>query len=211
MKNLPTIIHSLKTQLQTSQNNLLYLEEQAAAYGALDVPLHLHNQIAEERRKMETLRAQLAELKQQQAAGGPATETPAPDAPLILIVEEDVYWRDIFTGVAILLGCRSRPLTPRELVARTESLSAGAPRIAVIGLPAEDSFGEGCPLEAWQEAVRTLGQTTPLIFLSTPPAEPVSITTRHYLRTHHIEALATIRKETFNHDWFIKLCQKALV
>ncbi|RME45637.1 MAG: hypothetical protein D6796_10160 [Caldilineae bacterium] len=211
MKNLPTIIQSLKVQLQTCQNNLLYLEEQAAAYGALDVPLRLHNQIAAERRKMETLQAQLAELEKQQTAGGPATETLSPDAPLILIVEEDVYWRDILTGVAVLLGCQSRPVTPRELVARPESLSAGAPRIAVIGLPAEDSFGEDYPLDGWQEAVRKLGQTTSLIFLSTPQAEPVSIATRHYLRTHHIEALATIQKETFNHNWFIKLCQKALV
>jgi len=211
MKNLQTVIQSLKTQLSTCQNNLLYLEEQAATYGALNVPLHLHNQIAEERRKMETLQAQVAELEKQQVAGGPAVEALTPGAPLILIVEEDVYWRDIFIGVAVILGCQTRPMTPGELVARAGSLPPGEHRIAVIGLPAEDSFGEAYSLDAWQRAVRTLGQTVPLILLSTHQAESVSIATRHYLRAHNIEALATIHKETFNHDWFIKLCQKALM
>ncbi len=53
---------SLQTQLQIHTRNLNYLEENAANYGALLVPLEIHNQIGAEKTEIARLKAELARL-----------------------------------------------------------------------------------------------------------------------------------------------------
>jgi hypothetical protein len=56
-------VELLRQQLLKRQSNLQYLKEQAAQYGAGQIPLHLHNQIDLERQEIETVEARLRELE----------------------------------------------------------------------------------------------------------------------------------------------------
>jgi hypothetical protein len=55
-------IEALRAQLLKRRSNLQYLQEQAAQYGAGQVPLHLHNQIDLEQQAIDELEINLREL-----------------------------------------------------------------------------------------------------------------------------------------------------
>ena len=62
---------SLRRQLARHCSNLNKLQEDAAIYGAGEVPLHLQNQIEDEKRKIAEIEAELAELEGIKDKGGP--------------------------------------------------------------------------------------------------------------------------------------------
>jgi len=57
-----TEIESLKKQLNRRKENLYYLEEQAAKYSSVQVPVDLHNQMEEEKKAIEELKVRMLSI-----------------------------------------------------------------------------------------------------------------------------------------------------
>ncbi|MFQ5575768.1 MAG: hypothetical protein ACE5G8_02135 [Anaerolineae bacterium] len=199
-------IHSLKQKLEQVQQNIRYLEAQAAAYGALNVPLKLHNDLAEERKHADALRAALDDLLKRGAARARAAVKAGAGAPAVLVADDDVYWQAIVAEVAAALGCHTATCRPFEL----RSPAPGPYRMLVIGLPHPQTFAPPHTLTAWTAAAAQICAAVPTILLASAAEQPVSMALRQGLAQHNAQPVATIQKETFDHDWFIKMFKKAL-
>jgi hypothetical protein len=202
MINQQDKINRLKRELVQRQNNIHYLEAQAAAYGALNVPLKLHNDLARERELAETLQLQLDELLRRR--NGDLGE----NAPRLIIVEDDIHWQDIIVEVAANLGYRITTYRPLELATQIETLTLDQYQMAILGLPPSKAFTSSAKLATWTESVAKISQAMPVILLTNRSALSVSIATHQSLFKHRLNTVATIPKETFNHTWFAKILKK---
>lgn len=193
----------LQKLIAKRHQNIQYLEAQAAKYGVLSVPLEIHNQLLDEKAALEALQANLEQSQSRRPLAGPA-------AARFIVVENDVYWREIIIEAATVLGYQSTPFHPTDLMSRTDDLPLADHCLSIISLPTADHFAPPFSLKKWTVAITKLAQTMPVILLTSGEATPVSLATRHTLRKYNRESAATIQKETFNYNWFLKMIRKAI-
>ncbi len=213
IRNEITHLHKLLKQHMT---NVHYLEERAAGFGAMNVPLDLQNQLQAEREAVNMLQEALSELKKKhptafRGAGRrlvPFAETES--LPGVLVIESDPHWRDIYIEVITAFVHKAASLHPRELIEHPTAFSPANYRIAIIGIPSLQLVAAPQALETWSRQVGRIGEAMPVILLTTKETTDLSLVTRHALRQHHTDSIATIPKETFNYGWFIKMVKKAL-
>jgi len=92
----PTELESLKRQLEIHLRNLRILEEQAALYGPLDVPLELHNEIEHVNKGIDHLEKRIAELERRLKDPDEITE-PVPEKNQGVRRRKDAG-KDVFFG-----------------------------------------------------------------------------------------------------------------
>ncbi len=207
-------IAHLKELLSIRQRNIDFLELRAAKYGALSVPIEVHNQLVAEKEAAETLRLQINRLLQQRpdvvlSASVPIDPLPPTvKPPTVLIFEDDLPWRDILVEAATALGCKTQVWPLSQSLG---SLTLGDYQVAVIGLPVPEAFTETFNQEHLTELITQISLAMPLVLLTTRDALDVSLAARQTLLKNNLMAVATIPKETFNNIWFTRMLKKALL
>lgn len=209
-------IKHLHKLLKQHMTNVHFLEEQAAGFGTMKVPLELQNQLEAERETAATLQEALSELKRKhpgafKGAGRrlvPFAETEP--LPSVLIIDSDPYWRDIYVEVITAFVHKATTLHPQELIEHPTAFSLAGYQIAIIGIPPLELVASPQTLKNWNKQIGRIGQAIPVILLTTKETTDLSLVTHHALRQHHTDSVATIPKETFNYGWFIKMVKKAL-
>jgi len=209
-------INHLKKLLKKHMTNVHFLEEQAAGFGTMDVPLKLHNQLEAEREAVTTLQEDLSEMKRKhpgafKGAGRRLVPFSENDPlPSVLVIDSDPYWRDIFVEVITAFVHKAVTLPPQELIEPPTAFSPKVYQIAVVGIPPLELVDSAQALKSWSKQIGRIGQAMPVILLTTKETTDLSLVTHHALRQRHTDSVATIPKETFNYGWFIKMVKKAL-
>jgi len=206
-------INSLRNRLKKGIKNVHFLEEKAAAYGVLAIPLEIHNNLTQERELVERLQLELEELlKISRKPGARILPHDAmEEAPIIMIIEHDVHWRAIVAEIATAFGYRTRVYHPLELMAQIETLPLTDYHMSIIGLPTPKTLTTPSAIETWTQIIVKISQTMPIILLTGQDSMSISITTHHSIIENNAETVAIIPKETFNDEWFAKMFKKALV
>lgn len=214
MKKQNNGLRSLQRQLEKHQNTLNYLEEQAAHFGPLSVPVELHNQLVKEREIIAALNQQLQGLQHARThaedTGSRLKSLAKAHIPTVAAVDNDVYWHGIIAEVAAAFNLHTENYTVPQMIEYLSEFGQVGHKVAVIGMPTPQEFSHTVNLKTWTRTIVAVCRHIPTILLTSREARSVAIATRYALLKHNVSPVATIQKETFTYEWFTKMFKKAM-
>ncbi len=180
--------------LERHRRNLSYLKQQAVQHG-LDVPLALHNSLADEREK-------IARLERELAASGVSSQS-KPDWQA-LIIDADSHWRKIVVNNINKLGGAVIELDAQP---RPEVIETCA--VAIVGVSGH-SLTEPSTRQ-WIKDMVKLGRSLPVILLASWEDRDITIALRRaFLNDDKDITVTTIFKETLDLHWFSRIIHQIL-